>query len=173
LKQGRHSGLLFGNFDINEQWGIGLTGLGYYNVFNENLDGAIRANIYSYGGWSIQGVSNYLKRYHYNGTLSLNIQHNKSNFKGDPDFQIRKAFQVNWTHSSNVRARGRNFQANVSAGSSRFNENLPSDPYRNFQNQLASSISYSKTWPGKPYNLSLNANHSQNNLTRDVRITLP
>ncbi len=173
LKQGRHSGLLFGNVDVNEQWGIGLTGLGYYQVLNDNIDAAIRTNIYSYGGWSVQGVSQYLKLYHYTGSFSLNVQHTKSNFKGDPDFQVRKAFQINWSHGSSVRALGRNFQANVSAGSSRYNELLPSDPYRNFQNQLTSSINYTKSWPGKPYNLTLSANHSQNNLTRDVRITLP
>lgn len=173
LKQGRHSGLLFGNIDINDQWGIGLLGLGYYQVLNQNLDAAIRANIYSYGGWSVQGVSQYIKKYHYNGTFSLNVMHNKYNFKGDPDYRVQNAFQINWSHAANIRARGRNFSASVQAGSSRYNEELPSDPNRNFQNQLSSSISYAKTWPNKPYNLTLAATHSQNNLTRDVRITLP
>jgi len=173
LKQGRHSGLLFGNIDINDQWGIGLLGLGYYQVLNQNLDAAIRANIYSYGGWSIQEVSQYIKLYHYTGSFSFNVLHNKYNFKGDPDYRVQNAFQINWSHSSNPKGRGRNFNASVQAGSSRYNEELPSDPNRNFQNQLSSTISYAKTWPNKPYNLTLAATHSQNNLTRDVRITLP
>jgi hypothetical protein len=43
----------------------------------------------------------------------------------------------------------------------------------NFQNQLGSSISYSKSWAGKPYNLTLSANHNQNNRTRLVNVSLP
>jgi len=43
---------------------------------------------------------------------------------------------------------------------------------QNFQNQLSSSISYSKDWRGK-YNLSVNANHNQNNNLRLVNLQLP
>ena len=43
----------------------------------------------------------------------------------------------------------------------------------NFQNQLGSSITYSKSWAGKPYNLTLSANHNQNNTTRLINLSLP
>ena len=43
----------------------------------------------------------------------------------------------------------------------------------NFQNQLGSSIAYSKTWVDKPYNLTVSANHNQNNRTRLVNLSLP
>jgi hypothetical protein len=80
---------------------------------------------------------------------------------------------LNWSHSRDNRARpGTSFSANVNFGSSRFNRLLLNNPMQNFQNQLSSSISYSKDWRGK-YNLSVNANHNQNNNLRLVNLQLP
>jgi hypothetical protein len=50
---------------------------------------------------------------------------------------------------------------------------VPNNPNRNYQNQLGSSIAYSKSWAGKPYNLTLSANHNQNNNTRLINVVLP
>jgi LPS-assembly protein len=174
LSQGRHSGLLPPQFTTNEQFGLGLEGLGYYKVLSEYWDAKIYGNIYSYGGWSVNLNPTYRKRYRYSGTFNLSLQTTKVNFKGDPDFLKNKSFFVTWGHSIDGRARpGTNFTANVNAGSTKFNELVPNNPQRNFQNQLGSSITYSKSWAGKPYNLTLSANHNQNNRTRLVNISLP
>ena len=45
-------------------------------------------------------------------------------------------------------------------------------PCKTFRTVLSSSITYSKDWDGK-YNLSLSANHSQNNNLRLVSLNLP
>lgn len=174
LRQGRHSGLLPPQFTVTEDFGLGLEGLGYYQVLNDYFDVTVRGNIYSYGGWTANLTPTYRKRYRYNGGFNLAYQRTKFNFKGDPDFNLVKTFNISWNHSVDQRARpGTTFSASVNAGSTRFNELLPNNPLRNFQNQLNSSIAYSKSWAGKPYNLTLSANHSQNNVTRDVFITLP
>jgi hypothetical protein len=68
---------------------------------------------------------------------------------------------------------GVSFSANVNASSTRYNENVPNSPQLNFQNQLSSSITYSKNWIDKPFNLTLSANHNQNNFTRLVTLSLP
>ena len=68
---------------------------------------------------------------------------------------------------------GTSFSANVNASSTTYNENVPNNPNLNFQNQLSSSIAYSKTWVDKPYNLTVSANHNQNNQTRLVNLNLP
>jgi hypothetical protein len=41
------------------------------------------------------------------------------------------------------------------------------------QNQLYSSISYSKQWQGKPYSLQLSANHNQNSVNNLISVVLP
>ncbi|MBC7874364.1 MAG: LPS-assembly protein LptD, partial [Ferruginibacter sp.] len=174
LSQGRHSGLLPPQFATNEQFGLGLEGLGYYKVISPYWDAKVYGNIYSYGGWSANVNPTYRKRYQYSGAFNISMQNTRQNFKGDPDFFNTKSYFVTWSHSMDGKSRpGTTFSANVNAGSTRFNENVANSPRLNFQNQLGSSITYSKSWIGKPYNLTLSANHNQNNLTRLINVSLP
>ena len=176
LNRGRHSGILAPAFTASEDFGLGLEGLGYYKVINDYLDFTTRANIYSYGGWNVNLNSKYIKRYAFTGGFNLTLQNTKTlnRFGGTGDeFNESKSFMLNWSHSRDNRARpGTSFSANVNFGSSRFNRLLLNNPMQNFQNQLSSSISYSKDWRGK-YNLSVNANHNQNNNLRLVNLQLP
>ena len=174
LSQGRHSGLLPPRFATNEQFGLGLEGLGYYKVLSDYWDVKVYGNIYSYGGWSANVNPSYRKRYRYNGAFNLSVQSTRFNFKGDPDYLKNKSYMVNWTHSVDSRARpGTTFSASVNAGSTKFNQLIPNNVQLNFQNQMSSSIAYSKSWAGKPYNLTISANHNQNNRTRLINISLP
>ena len=166
--------MLPATFEANEQYGLGLIGLGYYKVINEYYDITFRANVYSYGGWTANISPSYRKRYRYNGGLNFSIQNTKINFKGDPDYLKNKSYFLTWNHNVDSRARpGTNFSASVNAGSSKYNELVPNNPNINFQNQLSSSITYSKTWTGKPYNLTLSANHNQNNRSRLINVSIP
>ena len=174
LSQGRHSGMLPPQFTTNEQYGLGLEGLGYYKVLNDYWDAKLYGNIYSYGGWSANFNPTYRKRYRYSGSFTLSVQSTKNNFKGDPDYFKSNTYNISWNHSVDSKARpGTTFSANVNAGSTRFNQLIPNDPQRNFQNQLGSSIAYSKTWKDKPFNLTLSASHSQNNFTHLINVSLP
>jgi hypothetical protein len=170
----RKTGLLAPSFSANDQMGIALEGLGYYKVLSDNWDITTRATLYSYGGWTLNFSPRYMKRYRYQGSMSVDVQRFKTNFKGDPDFTSNQAFNVRWTHSADGKARpGVTFSANVNAGSSKFNEQVPNSPTRNFQNQLSSSITYAKVWKDKPYNLSVSANHNQNTVQRLINLNLP
>ncbi|HVK96477.1 MAG TPA: putative LPS assembly protein LptD [Flavisolibacter sp.] len=172
LKQGRHSGLLAPQFTATEQFGLGLEGLGYYHVLNDYYDVTVRTNLYSYGGWSANITPTYRKRYRYNGSFNLSLQRVKMAFKGDPDFNLTKTFAISWSHNVDQRARpGTSFSASVNAGSSKHNQFVTNNAYRNFQNQLYSSVSYAKQWKGS--SLQLSANHNQNNSTGLYYITLP
>jgi hypothetical protein len=174
LNNNHSSGLLPPQFATNDQMGLGLEGLGYYKIINDYLDAKLYGNIYSYGSWSANLNPTYYKRYRYRGSFNFGLQKTKRNFKGDPDFTTFNTFSVNWSHSMDSKARpGVSFSANVNASSTRYNENVPNSPQLNFQNQLSSSITYSKTWIDKPFNLTLSANHNQNNFTRLVTLSLP
>lgn len=174
LSQGRHSGLLAPQFATNEQMGLGLEGFGYYKVLNDYWDVQARANIYSYGSWSVNVSPTYRSRYRYNGAFNISVQNTRQNFKGDPDYFVNRSYNVTWNHSVDSRARpGVNFSANVNAGSTKYNSLIPNSPQQNFRNQLYSSIAYSKTWKGTPFNLSLNANHNQNNNNGLINVSLP
>jgi len=174
LNQGRHSGFLAPNFTVNEQKGLGLEGIGYYKVISDNWDIVVRTDIYSYGGWALHFNPRYSKRYHYGGNFSLDIQNFNYNFKGDPDFSKNRSFHISWSHSADTKSRpGVTFSANVNAGTSSFNSQVPNNPTVNYQNQLYSSISFSKSWQDLPFNLTLSANHNQNTQLKEFNINLP
>ncbi len=188
LSSGRHSGILPPQLTFNQDFGIGLEGLGYYKVFNEYLDAKIWSDIYSYGTWRFNLAPTYRVRYKYSGGLTLSWQNTKFGFKGDPDYSVTKTFFVTWNHTMDSKARpGVTFNANVQAGSSQYLRLVPNGSqlssgtgaggnYQqplNFTNQLSSSISYQRTWAGKPYSLSVNLNHNQNTQTRLVNLNLP
>ncbi len=174
LTQGRHSGFIAPSFTSNEQFGLALEGIGYYKVINDNWDVTTRGTLYSYGGYTFNISPRYYVRYRRQGNLSFDYQRFKNNFKGDPDYSTNKSFNIRWSHSVDTKSRpGTTFNANVNAGSSKFNSQVPNSPTRNFSNQLNSSIAYAKVWKDKPYNISINANHSQNTNLSLINVTLP
>ena len=174
LSQGRHSGLLPPQFTASEQFGLGLEGLGYYKVLSDYFDVTLRTNIYSYGGWAMFLSPTYRKRYRYSGALNFTMQNSRL-ISQDPKnpFTSTKTFNVTWAHSMDSKARpGTSFSANVNAGSTKFNQFVANNATRNFSNQMSSSVTYSKTWDNK-FNLTMSANHQQNNLTRLITLNLP
>ncbi len=174
LSQGRHSGLLPPQFTATEQFGLGLEGLGYYKVLNENFDMMVRTNIYSYGGYTLNLSPTYRVRYKFNGGLRVDYQNTRINFKGDPDFTSAKTYNISWFHTMDSKARpGVTFSANVNFGSTQYNQFVANNPNVNFRNQVYSSIQYSKTWGKGQYNLSVTGNHSQNNQTGQYNVSLP
>jgi len=174
LSQGRHSGLLPPTFDASPQFGIGLEGLGYYKVIGDNFDVTLKANLYSYGGWNLYFTPEYKVRYRYSGRLSFTLQNTRTlSATGQTQFDDARTFQFSWSHTVDSKARpGTNFSANVNISSQKFNQFVYNNPTINYSNQLSSSISYSKTWDGK-LNLTVNANHSQNNETGLIQVNLP
>jgi LPS-assembly protein len=177
LNRGRHSGFLPPQFASSQDFGLGLEGLGYYKVLGDNYDVTIRSNIYSYGGWSLNITPDYYKRYKYRGNFNLAIQKTKilnSSVSAKDEFTTSNSFFITWTHSRDAKARpGTSFSASVRAGSTKYNQYVTNNSYTNFQNQLSSSITWSKTWNQGKYNLSVAANHDQNNNLGLVNLRIP
>jgi LPS-assembly protein len=174
LSQGRHSGMLAPQFAANDQFGIGLEQGGYYKVLNDYFDVMLRGDIYSYGGYRLNITPTYRVKYRYQGSLTFSYQNTKilSNY-GTREFTSNKSFNLSWSHSVDSKARpGQTFSASVNAGSQKYNQYQITNPTRTFQNQLSSSIAYSKNWDNK-YNLTLTANHSQNNNSGLITLNLP
>ena len=174
MNQGRHSGVLAPSFTANDQQGLALEGLGYYKILSETWDVIVRGTIYSYGGYTANINPRYFKKYRYQGSVSIDIQHFKTNFKGDPDYTSSNAYNFRWTHTADTKARpGVTFNASVNAGSSKFNSQVPNSPARNFTNLLSSSITYAKVWKNRPYNITVSANHNQSTTQKLINIYFP
>ncbi len=177
LERGRHSGLLPPRFTTSDAQGLGLEGLGFYKVLGDNWDARVETDLYSYGGWNLRITPEYYKRYKYRGNLTLSIQHPKllNTFgTSKQEFNTTTNYHLTWSHSSDSKARpGTNFSASVDAGSTQFNKYVTNDAFKNYQNNLSSSITYSKTWADGKYNLSASANENQNSVSRLINLNLP
>ena len=169
LQQGRHSGLLAPSFVADAQRGLALENLGYYKIISPNWDLITRGTLYSYGSWNLNLNPRYFRKYHYQGNIALAVQ----NFH-PLDQPKTRTINFQWTHSADTKSRpGVNFSANVNAGSTKYNSQVPTNANLNFQNQLNSSITYSKVWKNKPYNISVSANHNQNSVSGLTNLNLP
>ena len=192
MQKGRQSGILPPQFTVNENFGLGLEGLGYYKVINDYIDAKTWFDIYSYGSWRANFSPTYRKRYRYNGTFNVSLQNTKFAFKNDPDYRKNKSFFVTWTHTMDSKARpGVSFNASVNAGSSKYLRLIPNGALvnpgftgniagagnymqpMNFTNQLTSTLSYQKMWAGTPFNFAMNLSHNQNTSTKVVNLSLP
>lgn len=174
-KKGRSSGILIPTYGDSRAQGFFLRDGGYYFGINDYLDLRLTGDIYSLGSWGLRLASNYRVRYKYNGNVNISYTKRKDGFEELPDFSESNNFFVKWRHSQDAKARpGSRFAANVNVGSrNNFNNNLNSFNQDFLTNTFQSSITYSNSFPNKPYNLTLSARHNQNTQTGAFNLTLP
>lgn len=173
-RKGQSSGIIFPAYGESTELGFFLKNGGYYFGVNDYFDLALTGDLYSKGSYAAQSFLRYAWRYHFNGNLSFSFSKIKTGEKELPDFSENRDFFIRWSHTQDAKARPNSiFSANVNAGSSQYFRNNISTPSNFLTNTFQSSISYSKSFPGKPFNFSATANHSQNSQTRDMSITLP
>lgn len=167
------SGVIVPTWGEDPTRGFFLRDGGYYFNINEYVDLRFTGEIYSKGNYGLNAQSNYKKRYRYSG--NINMRYNKSVGTQLDNPSISKDFWVNWSHSPQPRGTSR-FSASVSAGSSSYNQNV-NQVSRDFSTSISaqfnSNISYSKTFQGTPFNMTVNFRHNQNVQTDLVNLTLP
>ena len=171
LKQFKSTGLIFPQgYEYSPQWGFGLDGVGWYFPISDYVDLRMTGQIYWHGTWGINADSRYRKRYKYNGNLNLSYSSRKS--IGDP---LRtNSYAIRWSHNQDSKAHPtRRLSGNVNIQGNGFQSVNNNDAQSVLQQTLSSNISYSQSFPGKPFRLSANMNHSQNTQTNKVTITLP
>ena len=169
----RATGILFPTFGEETKRGFYMRDAGLYFVIGDYFDIALTADIYTLGSWAVDLNSRYKVNYKCNGSFSLTYSNDQVGEKGSTDFQQMKNFGVKWSHSQDPKARpGTSFTASVNFSSPSNNRYNSTSVTEALQNQISSSISYSRNWNGK-VNLSVNALHSQNSRDSSYTFTLP
>ncbi|MGY3212568.1 putative LPS assembly protein LptD [Mucilaginibacter sp. HD30] len=171
----KSSGVILPTFGEDATLGFFLRGFGYYFAINDYMDLTSTGTYYSNGSYEVTSAMNYMKRYKYNGNLSLSYGSHNYGLAGDP---AATDFHINWSHSQSPNANpGRTFSASVSAGTSSFYQNNPATTGYNLQaltqNQLQSSVSYSRIWQGTPFALNVSLAHNQDLTRKTVNLELP
>jgi|WetSurMetagenome_2_1015567.scaffolds.fasta_scaffold07088_4 hypothetical protein len=168
------SGLLFPRIGQEQLRGYSLTEGGYYFALSDYFDLAIKGNIYANGTWSGTAQTSYNRLYKYSGNFSFSYADNISGHKGLSDFNESTNYRIGWAFSQDPKASpGSRFSASVNMSSPGYDRNNSYVVADHVTTQRQSSISYSKSWEGTPFNLSASANHSQNVKNKTVSLNLP
>ncbi len=166
------SGVIFPAYGEERRRGFFLRNGGYYFALSDYIDLEATGDIYSKGGFGLQLNSQYKKRYEYNG--GVNVTYNQFKSGVEEDSLTSKDFWLRWNHSPDSKGRTSRVSASVNAGTSSFNSNRTNSDIRvNQTAQFSSNVTYSKTFPGTPFNMTASMRHNQNVQSKEVRLTLP
>ena len=173
----KESGFIIPNISDSKERGYSLQNGGYYIPLSEYFDLTLLGDYYTNGSYGVNISSQYKKNYKYSGTFSIRYENLISGERGLPGYGKSTVYNVRWSHSKDTKASPfSTFSASVNFGSSDyFRESVNQLNTANFlNNNLSSSVSYSKTFPGSAgIRLSLTANMSQNTQSKSVNLTLP
>lgn len=173
-KKGNKSGILLPEYGEEQMRGFFLKNGGYYFAISDYLELTLRGDIYSRGSWGSSLLSNYKKRYKYQGNISLSYSKMVTGEKELPNFNSTNTYWFKWSHNQDLKAHpNHSFSANVNLGSSSYNRYNTYNTNNRLQSSVQSSVSYSQRWPNSPFNLSANLRHSQNLLDSTVDLSIP
>jgi hypothetical protein len=168
------SGILIPRIGEERLRGYSLTEGGYYFAISRYFDLTLKGSLYANGTWMGTAQTDYKRLYKYSGSLSFNYANNISGHKGLPDYSKATNYHLTWNFNQDAKASpGSRFSASVNMSSSGYDKSNSYNVTDHITTQRQSSISYSKTWEGTPFNLSSSMNHSQNVKTKTVDLNLP
>ena len=175
--QDKESGFIIPSINDSNLRGYAVQNGGYYLALSEYFDLSLLGDYYTNGSYGFRGDSKYRKRYKYNGSFSFRYENLIDNARGLPEYSKSTVFNIRWNHSKDPKSSPNStFSASVNFGSSDyFRQSVNQLNTPNFlNNNLSSSISYSKSFPEYPrVNVSLTTAMSQNSQSKAVNLTLP
>ena len=175
--QNTESGFIIPSVNQSNRRGYSIQNGGYYLALSDYFDLSLIADYYTNGSYGFRGDSKYRVRYKYNGSFSFRYENLIDEERGLPEYSKSTVFNVRWNHSKDAKSSPNStFSASVNFGSSDYYRQsvnqLNSSNFLN--NNLSSSISYSKSFPEYPrVNVSLTTAMSQNSKSIAVNLTLP
>jgi lipopolysaccharide assembly outer membrane protein LptD (OstA) len=174
-KSGRSSGILMPEIGEDRELGFFLRNGGYYLGINDYVDLALRADIYSRGSYGFNAFSRYNVKYKYNGSFASNYTDRRFGEPNTISFVRNQDFSIKWNHNQDPKAiPGTRFSALVNiATRNNYRNNITTNIQSITQNNLNSSISYSKNWEGTPFSLNGSMTHAQNLTNGSVSLGLP
>ena len=163
------SGIQFPTYGQEHERGYTLRNMGYYFSINDYIDLNLTGDIYTNGTWGVNVESRYKKLYKYDGSVKFNYVKNVKGHKGLADYSEQTNYNLGWTFNQDTKASpGSRFSANVSMSSGNYHQQNSYDIVDRTPITRTSSISYTKSWAGTPFNLATSMNYSQNTKTKTI-----
>jgi len=98
------SGIIMPTYGDERMRGFNLRNGGYYWAISDYIDLALTGDIYTNGSWGANLITNYRKRYKYNGNLNFTMSRNHTSEKGMPDYTQSSDWSIRWTHAQDNKA---------------------------------------------------------------------
>jgi hypothetical protein len=168
------SGLIIPRYGEERTRGFSLTDGGYYFAISDYFDLQVKGSIYANGSWLGTAQTDYKRLYKYSGSFSFSYANNIAGHVGLSDYSKSSNYRLAWTYSQDAKSSpGSRFNASVNMSSSGYDKNNSYNVNDHVTTQRQSSISYTKSWDGTPFNFSISANHMQNVKTNNIMLDLP
>jgi lipopolysaccharide assembly outer membrane protein LptD (OstA) len=168
------SGIVMPKYGEERNRGFFLKEGGYYFAISDYFDLRLTGDIYANGSWRSAVATNYKVRYKFGGNFAFTYASNVTGYKGLENYSRNPNYSIRWSHSQDAKARpGSRLSASVNMSSSGFDRENSYTVNEHVTTTKSSSISYSKTWAGTPFNFAASFNHSQNTANKSVTVNLP
>ncbi len=170
------SGIIFPSFGEDYNRGFYLRDGGYYFAINDNVDLALRGELYTRGSWGLSAHSSYVKRYRYRGTFDLSYLTTINGDKGDPDYSKQKNFRLVWSHTQDTKANpNMTFSASVNFATTGYSRNDLNSYYNNSftENTKSSTVNLTYRIPRSKWSISANASVAQRTQDSTLAVSFP
>jgi hypothetical protein len=170
------SGIIFPSFGDDYNRGFYLRDGGYYFAINDNVDLALRGELYTKGSWGLSGKSNYVKRYKFKGSFDFSYITTITGDKGSPDYSKQNNFKIAWTHQQDSKANpSLTFSAAVNFTTSGYTRTDLNSYYSSAftENTKSSTINMTYRKPGSKWSFSTTANITQRTQDSTLAVSFP
>ncbi len=163
----RHSGWIMPTYGENNTSGGFIKGLGYFWAPNDYMDYRFTGDFFDKKGLIFHYRTRYALRYKFSGSVSGSFSN---------EFLAtypKKRWDLQINHSQTINPSTR-LSANGSfVSSDSYYKELGIQRDTRLNQQLISNATFSKSWPGKPYSLSVNLNETHNLQAQTQILTAP
>lgn len=175
ITQTQKSGLILpNNFRPGTDLGFGILGLGWYFALSDNYNLTLSSDVYMRGSFTLRANSTYKKTHRYGGTISLLYNHIQVDEFGLPGYRREDNVQLGFTYNQEPGSHPNNtLRASLNMGLGTAARSSQNDAASVLTNTYNSSASFTRTFTGKPYLLTLGMSHSQSIATKQFDISLP
>ena len=142
--EGRRSGPLAVGYGQESGFGLFLENLGWYWAISDYLDAQVAGKVGTQGSFQVTALTNYRKRYAYDGALSVSVGRLTSGERTDPTYAPVIPFGVNWRHNQTFPA-GQRLTGSVNF-QSRSQRLVSTNLGDELQQSTSSTVSYNQSW---------------------------
>jgi len=170
----KRSGLLTPTYAFQDQnnRGLGLQNVGWFQYFNDYLTGQVDGDIYTSGSFYLNSMVQYRKTDFYNGSLRLGYSKDRGMEPTDPGYTETTQRSISINHSQTLSPFS-SISANVNLRTADYNRRNSYNIDDRAQTNSNSKLSYNYKHPENLFNFSTNAQLVQNFTNYSTRVSGP